>query len=89
MSQVTAGKIVDAAMGSNAAAFIELTTSTGMSHSGAAVMVPCTRTDVYLAATVGASANAFGQSVGNAEKKIFTKDFTRVVPSEDLLCKNI
>jgi hypothetical protein len=89
MSQVTAGKIVDAALGSNAAAYIELTTSSGMSHTGTAVMVPCTRTDVHLAAGVGASANAFGQKVGNVDKEIFKKDFTRVVPSEDLLCKNI
>jgi hypothetical protein len=89
MAQVTAGKIVDAAMGSDAAAFIELTTSTGMSHTGAAVMVPCTRTDLHMTAVVGASANAFGQKVGNVEKEIFKKDFTRVVPSEDMLCKNI
>jgi hypothetical protein len=89
MSQVTAGKIVDAALGSNAAAFIELKTTTGMSHTGTSVMVPCTRTDLHLAVGVGASASAFGQSVGNADKDIFKKDFTRVVPSEDLLCKNI
>jgi len=89
MSEVTAGKIADAALGSDAAAYIELTTTTGMSHTGAAVMVPCIRTDVHLSASVGASANAFGQSVGNAEKEIFKKDYTRVKPSEDLLCKNI
>jgi hypothetical protein len=89
MSQVTAGNIVDAAMGSNAAAYIELTTSSGMSHTGTAVLVPCTRTDLRMAASVGASAKAFGQSVGDAEKQIFKKDITRIVPSEDMLCKNI
>jgi hypothetical protein len=89
MSQVTAGNIVDAAMGSNAAAYIELTTSSGMSHTGTAVLVPCTRTDLHMAASVGASAKAFGQSVGDAEKQIFKKDITRIVPSEDMLCKNI
>lgn len=89
MSQVTGANIVDAAMGSGAAAWIELTTSSGQSHSGAAVMVPCTRTDVHMTASVGANAKAFGASVGDANKEIFKKDFSRVVPSEDALCKNL
>ena len=87
MSEVTASKIADAAMGSDAAAFIELTTSSGTSHSGSAAMVPCTRTDLHMWVMVGASAHAMGQSVGDASKEIFRKDFTRVVPSEDALCK--
>jgi len=56
-----------------------------MSHSGSAVLSPCTRTDVPLNADVGASSNGFGQSVGNVQKKIFAKDYTRVVPSENQL----
>ena len=89
MSLVTAGKIVDSAMGSNGAAYIELTTSSGMSHTGTAVLSPCTRTDLHMAVHVGASANAFGQSVGDVRKEIFKKDITRIVPSEDMLCKGI
>jgi len=89
LSQVTAQKIVETAMGSDAAAFIELTTSSGTSHSGSAAMVPCTRTDIHMWVNVGASAHAMGQSVGDANKEIFRKDFTRVVPSEDALCRNI
>jgi len=87
MSQVTAKNIVDAAMGSNAAAYIELTTSVGTSHSGSAAMVPCTRTDLHLAANVGVSAKAFGQSVGDADKELFKLDTTRVKPDQDMLCK--
>ncbi len=87
MSEVTASKIADAAMGGDAAAFIELTTSSGTSHSGSSAMVPCTRTDLHMCVMVGASAHAMGQSVGDASKEIFRKDFTRVVPSEDALCK--
>ena len=89
MSKVTGGAIVDAAMGSSAAAFIELTTSSGQSHSGSAAMVPCIRTDLHVTASVGANASAFGVAVGDANKEIFRKDITRVKPSEDLLCKNI
>ena len=87
--QVSAGKIVEAAMGSKAAAYIEFIASTGVSHTGSAVLVPCTRTDVHLKADVGASANGFGQSIGDVQKTILTKDFTRVVPSEDQLCKSL
>ena len=76
-------------MGSNAAAYIELTTTSGMSHTGTAVMVPCTRTDLHMSVKVGASAKAFGQSVGDAEKEIFKKDVTRVRPSENALCNGV
>jgi hypothetical protein len=89
MSQVTGAKIVDAAMGSNGAAYIELTTSSGMSHTGTAVMVPCTRTDLHMTVKVGASAKAFGQSVGDADREIFKKDITRVRPSENALCNGV
>ena len=89
MSQVTAGKIVDAAMGSSAAAYIEFIAATGVSHSGSAVISTCTRTDVHLKTDVGASANGFGQSIGDVQKTIFTKDFTRIVPSANELCKSL
>ena len=85
--QITATNITSAALGSDAAAYIELSTSSGTSHSGSAAMVPCTRTDLHMWVMVGASAHAMGQSVGDASKEIFRKDFTRVVPSEDALCK--
>ncbi|MCY7353610.1 MAG: hypothetical protein LH470_00700, partial [Lysobacter sp.] len=89
MSKVTATQIADAAMGSDAAAFIQLVTTSGMSHTGTAVMVPCTRTDLHMSVKVGTSAKAFGQSVGDAEKEIFKKDVTRVRPSENALCNSV
>ena len=87
--QVSAGKTVDVAMGSNAAAYLEFIASTGVSHSGTAVVSQCTRTDVHIKADVGASANALGQGVGTTQKTIFTKDFTRVVPGANELCKSL
>lgn len=89
MSKVTGAGIMDATLGSSAAAYIELTTSSGQSHSGSLAMVPCTRTDLHFAAKVGASAKAFGAAVGDVDKEIFKKDYTRVVPSEDMLCKGV
>lgn len=87
MSQVTGKNIVDAAMGSSAAAYIEMTTSLGTSHSGSAAMVPCTRTDLHMGISVGFSAKAFGQGVADSDKQLFKMDTTRVKPSEDMLCK--
>ena len=69
--------------------YFEFTASTGMSHSGSTVIVPCTRTDVHLTANVGASANGFGQSVGDVQKRILSKDYTKVVPSNNQLCKGL
>jgi len=89
LSEITATKIVDTALGSDAAAYIELVTTNGMSHTGNLAMVPCTRNDLHMAVNVGASAEAFGQSVGNAEKEIFKKDVTRVFPSGNALCNDI
>jgi hypothetical protein len=86
MSEVTATKIVDTAMASNAAAWIELTTSSGMSHTGTAVMVPCTRNDLHMSVKVGANAKAFGQAVGDADHTIFEKGLTDIRPSENALC---
>ena len=60
-----------------------------MSHTGTSVMVPCTRTDLHMAVKVGASAKAFGQSVGDADHEIFKKDITRVRPSENALCNGV
>ncbi len=87
MSQVTGKNIVDAAMGSNAAAYIEVTTSVGTSHSGSAAMVPCTRTDLHMAANIGFTASAFGQGVADTDKELFKLDTTRVKPDQDMLCK--
>jgi hypothetical protein len=89
MSKVTGAAIVDAAMGSSAAAFIELMTSSGQSHTGTAATSVCTRTDLHITGNVGANASAFGVGVGDVDKEIFRKDYTRVKPSENLLCKNI
>jgi hypothetical protein len=89
LSKVTAGGVVDAAMGSDAAAYIQLVSSSGMSHSGSAVMVPCTRNDVFMSVKVGVSAQALGQNLGSADKEIYKKELTRVFPSNNTLCNSL
>ena len=74
------------AMTSDAAAFIELVTSTGMSDSGLSVLTPCTRVDMSLSAIVGTSATAIGQKIGDARKEIFKKQLTTVMPKGNRLC---
>lgn len=81
------GKVITDIVKSDADAFIEVVTSSGMSFSGISVMIPCTRTDIHLLVKVGASAHAIGQEVGKTEKDIFTKDFARVEPPGVRLCQ--
>ncbi|MEO7366810.1 MAG: hypothetical protein ABIZ36_02565, partial [Gemmatimonadaceae bacterium] len=89
MSKFSGKNIVDAAMGSNAAAYMELITTNGMSHSGSMVLSPCSRADLHFVAKVGATANGFGQSMGDVSKEIFKKDLTRVRPSANDLCNSL
>lgn len=89
MNVISPTKVVEAAMGSDGAAFIELVTTSGMSSTGNAVLTPCIRTDLHMAINVGASAKAFGQEVGNADREIFSKAFTHVKPSENQVCNGI
>jgi len=50
-------------------------------------MVPCTRTDLHMAANIGFTASAFGQGVADTDKELFKLDTTRVKPDQDMLCK--
>jgi len=85
----TWSKIVGAAMGSDAAGFIELVTSSGMSASGMSAFTPCTRTDFNLLVRVGASAQAFGKQIGKMTEEIFRKRVSRVNPPGTKLCDGI
>jgi hypothetical protein len=89
IGQFTMGKAVENALKSDAAAYLEVVTSSAMTHSGMSVLVPCTRTDLHLYVKVGASAQAFGQSLGKAEKEIFRKDVKHVSPPGVKLCESI
>lgn len=89
LSKVTAGGIVKTAMGSDAAAWLQLTTTSGMSHTGGSVLAPCTRTDLSLSVRVGSNAHAFGESVGNSDAELYTKALTNIQPKDSSLCLNL
>lgn len=82
-------KTLENALKSDAAAYIELVATGGMSHSGFSAIFPCTRTDLHLIVKVGASAQAFGQQIAEKESEIFKKDFTRVDPPGTRQCEEI
>jgi hypothetical protein len=83
------GKIVGAAMGSDAAGYLELVTTSGMSASGMSAFTPCTRTDLNFLVRVGASAQAFGKEVAKVSEEIFRKQVSRVNPPGVKLCDGI
>jgi hypothetical protein len=83
------GKAVENAAKSDAAAFIEMVATAGMSHSGMSAIFPCTRTDLHLIVKVGASAQAFGQKLGETGSDIFKKNVTRIDPPGTRQCEQI
>jgi hypothetical protein len=80
-------KAVDAMLKSDATAYVELDTATAMTDSGASVVLPCSKTEIHLSATVGASAQAFGLSAGSTKSVLFKKDISRIDPPHATLCK--
>jgi hypothetical protein len=89
IGHVSVGQPIDMAMKSDAAAYFEMVSSSGMSFSGMSAITPCTRHDIHLRGKVGVSAEAFGMDLGKAEKDVFKKDFTRIDPPGTHLCESV
>jgi hypothetical protein len=66
MGRFQLAKAAENALQSDAAAYFEMVTSSAMSYSGVSVLTPCSRQDITLLGVVGASAQAFGESVGES-----------------------
>jgi hypothetical protein len=82
-------KAADDALKSDAAAYFEMVSSSGMSYSGLSVLTPCSRADITLLGVVGASAEVIGESLGETRKEIFKKQITKITPSGTKLCKDL
>ncbi|HET7584389.1 MAG TPA: hypothetical protein VFK13_05745 [Gemmatimonadaceae bacterium] len=89
MGSVSIRDAIADAVESDAAGYIELVTSTGMSNTGMSAIAPCTRTDIHMTVTVGASAQALGQQLGEAKKVVFKRDLARVDPPGAHLCEQV
>lgn len=74
------------AMKSNAAAYIQLISTSAMSSSGMSAITPCTRNDVKMTVSVGTTAQAFGQEVARADETIFERTLERIDPPGTKLC---
>jgi hypothetical protein len=89
MGRFSPAKAADNALQSEAAAYFEMVSGSGMSYSGLSALTPCTRADITLLGVVGASAEAFGESMGETRKEIVKKQFTQINPPGAKLCKDL
>jgi len=89
MGRFQLAKAAENALQSDAAAYFEMVTSSGMSYSGMSVLKPCSRQDIALLGVAGASAQAFGESLGESRKEIFKKQLTKIDPPGTKLCKDL
>jgi hypothetical protein len=80
---------VSNALASDAAGYIELVSSTGMSHTGMSAIAPCTRHDLNVVVKVGASGQAFGQQIGKVGTEIFKRHVVRIDPPDARLCEAV
>ena len=87
--QLKLSKAADNVLKSDAAAYFEMVSSSGMRFSGDSAILPCSRTDVTLVGTVGGSGEMLGQSLGESSKEIFRQAFSRVTPPGVKLCESI
>jgi hypothetical protein len=80
---------VSNSLASDAAGYLELVASTGMSHTGMSAIVPCTRHDMNMVVKVGASAQAFGQQIGKVGTDVFKRHVVRIDPPGTRLCESV
>lgn len=76
-------------LASDAAGYIELVSSTGMSHTGMSAIVPCTRHDLNFVVKVGGSVQALGQQIGKVGTDIFKRHVVRIDPPDARLCEAV
>lgn len=77
------------AVASDAVGYIEVVSTAGMSHTGFSAITPCTRTDLGIIVKVGASAQTFGQQLGETKRDVFNRTVVRVDPPGTRLCEAI
>ncbi len=83
------GDVFKNALSTDGAAYFQMIGTSASSFTGFSAISPCARYDLSLVGQVGASAEAWGQSVGTISKEVFRKGMTRVDPPGMKLCENI
>ena len=83
------GKVFKNALSTEGAVYFQMIGTSASSFTGFSAISPCARYDLSLVGTVGASAEAWGESVGTISKEIFKKSITKVDPPGMKLCEDI
>ncbi len=83
------GQTFKNALSTDGAVYFEMIGTSASSFTGFSAITPCERYDLSLVGKVGASAEAWGESVGTITKDIFNKSVTKVDPPGMKLCENI
>jgi hypothetical protein len=87
MGGFSLSQAADAALKSDATAWLEIETSTGMTASGAMAIVPCRKTNLNIAGTAGVGAQVLGVKVGTASTTLFKKEMVKVEPPNLKACQ--
>jgi hypothetical protein len=87
MGGFSIGGALDKALNSDASAWLEIETSTGMTASGAMAIVPCRKSNLSFAAVAGVGAEVLGQSVANKSTTLFKKEMSKVEPPNLKACQ--
>jgi hypothetical protein len=83
------GRTFQNALQTDGAVYFEMVGTSASSYTGMSAISPCARYDLSLVGMVGASAEAWGQKIGTANKDIFKKAITKVDPPGMRLCEDI
>ena len=83
------GQTMQNALSTDGAAYVQLVGTSASSFTGTSVLTPCSRYDMSLVGSVGASAEVWGKSAVKVSKEIFHKSLTKIDPPGIPLCENI
>ena len=77
----------EAALKSDATAWLEVETSTGSTTSGAMAIVPCRKSEMHMAITAGFGAQMLGTQVANESTTLWKKDVSKIEPPNLKACQ--
>lgn len=89
LGDLSMSEAVKNSVASDAAGYIEIVSTAATTHSGSSVITPCTRTELMMAVRVGASAQVFGQKLGETKRDLHKHEMMRVDPPGTRLCTEL
>ena len=83
------GQTFKNALSTDGAVYFQMIGTSATSYTGMSAITPCSRADLSMVGKVGATAEAWGQNIGNVSKDVFNKSITKVDPPGMKLCEDI